>query len=116
MNNRPWPYRPSHFGDEGEGDYYWIRYEKPHTYRGGATHIREYSKKVYITGKNPDFDKEPKIRENRQGNKVYGITVTYTNDTEYGERKVTKVIPLPEGAENVDVTDEPPGGKTDGFV
>lgn len=122
MNKKPWPYRSSHYGTEGSGSFYWVTYEKMHQYRGGAEHPRIYSKKVWISGKDPEFDTEPKVRTNRQGNEVYGIAVTYQNPvsgfeaerdgTEYsvGEKtvEVTNVIPIPRGADNIRISKEPP--------
>lgn len=109
---------------KGFGQSYWIQYEAPHEYRGGTEHPRTYTKEVYISGRNPEFDTEPKLRENRQGNPTYGIKVTYENPvsgfqatrkatgttytTEEKVVEVTNVIPVPRDAQNVKVLKSEP--------
>ena len=101
---------------------YYLIYEKIHTYRGGNKHPRTYSKEVYISGKNPEWDLESKTRTNKQGNKVHGVKVTYINTvsgsqasrggTTYElperEMKVTNIISVPKGAKNIRTRKEPP--------
>ncbi|NPA42633.1 MAG: hypothetical protein GXO27_01205 [Chlorobi bacterium] len=84
---------------------------------------REYAKRVYIPGNAENIKIEgPGIFKNRFGNEVYGIRITYEipvratvirirgREIRLPERKIkrSKVVPLPEVAQNIRITEERP--------
>lgn len=103
--------------NENTGQVWIVSYKKPHKYRGGKVRKRSYTKKVFVPGKNPQWDLENKKRKNRQGNVKYGIKVVYDNPVSGSTverqnstykisdhtQKVEKIVEIPEEAEDIKV-------------
>lgn len=111
------PYTGNEKTEEGPGQTWYVIYETEHKYRGGVTHERTNSREVYIPGWDPKWNLSNRMRTNRQGNTVRGISVSYKttisgseakrNGTEYSlpnrEVEITKIIKMPKGCKNIRV-------------
>lgn len=94
---------------------FWIYYEIPRTYRGDRIHWRTESKKVEVSEDAFDvrWDRNLKVRTNKQGNKKYGVELIYKKEvgTKGGGKTVkefSRIVSVPDETKNLVITQKPP--------
>ena len=102
----------------GETKTYWVTYEVPSR---RMEEPLDKAKRFYVSG-NLKKTEGPKTFKNKLGSRTYGIKVTYENprkgytaeregtryEVEETKTTVTKIVELPKGAKNVEITDKKP--------